>query len=101
MLCFPVIFWSLFNAGRHTTCLRGGWKHAADSGEDPRREREREGERERERERERARGKLEGMGPRLPVVGLTFEEKWAIFSVSMIEKKEGVGTVKIGLQTWW
>ena len=41
------------------------------------------------------------MGSRPPVAGLTFEEKWAIFSVSMIEKKEEVGTVKTGLQTWW
>lgn len=42
----------------------------------------------------RALSKLEGMGPRPPVVGLTFEEKWAISSVSKIEKKEGLATDK-------
>lgn len=49
----------------------------------------------------RALRKLEGMGPRPPVVGLTFGEKWVVLSVSVIEKKEGAGTMKIGLQIWW
>lgn len=49
----------------------------------------------------RALRKLEGMGPGPPVVGLTFGEKWVVLSVSVTEKKEGTGTMKIGLQIWW
>lgn len=45
-------------------------------------------------ERVRVLSKLEGMGPRPPVVGLTFGEKWAFFSVSLIGKKDGIGTDK-------
>lgn len=55
----------------------------------------------RPKERVRALRKLEGMGPGPPVVGLTFGEKWVVLSVSVTEKKEGTGTMKIGLQIWW
>ena len=43
----------------------------------------------RPKERVGALRKLEGMGPRPPVLGLTAGEKWAVSSVSIRAKKEG------------
>lgn len=68
-----------------TPCPSDDWKYAGDGGEG-------------QRERVRALRKLDRMGPRPPVVGLTFGEKWAVLSVSIIGKKEGIGTLKTGLQ---